>query len=137
MTYAERFKPKAVIGYYHPRPAPVGCVGQSQSRLVRQQRQTRGRHPPPAKMNDRFWRMPLEEDYQALNIQLCRRWPTWPVAKAGDHRRLLPVAFHQRSTTGRISDIFTGVACKAPAREKGATGRPVAALVDYVMANEK
>ena len=55
--------PKAVIDIATLTGA-CGCVGQSQCRLVRQQRQAWWTTSLAAgkKMNDRFWRMPLEED---------------------------------------------------------------------------
>jgi leucyl aminopeptidase len=86
--------------------------------------------------NDRFWRMPLEEDYQeALNSNFADM-----ANVAGREGGAITAACFLWRFTKKYDwahlDI-AGVAYKGSGKEKGATGRPVAALVDYVMASEK
>ena len=86
-------------------------------------------------MNDRFWRMPLEEDYQeALNSNFADM-----ANVAGREGGAITAAcflwrFAKKYDWAHLD--IAGVAYKGSGKEKGASGRPVAALVDYVMARE-
>ena len=87
------------------------------------------------KMNDRVWRMPLEEDYQeALNSNFADM-----ANAAGREGGAITAACFLWRFTKKYNwahlDI-AGVAYKGSGKEKGSTGRPVAALVDYVLSNE-
>ena len=86
-------------------------------------------------MNDRFWRMPLEGLSEALNSNFADM-----ANVAGRDGGAITAACFLWRFTKKYDWAHLDIAGWWPTRaraEKGATGRPVAALVDYVMANEK
>jgi leucyl aminopeptidase len=136
LTYAERFKPRAVIDIATLTGACVIALGKFNAGLFSTNDKLADALISSGKrMNDRFWRMPLEEDYQeGLNSNfadmaniagrdggaITAACFLWRFAKKYDWAHL---------------DI-AGVAYVGAGKEKGSTGRPVAALVDYVMSQE-
>ena len=137
LTYAERFKPKAVIDIATLTGACVVALGSHNAGLfASNDKLADDILAAGKKMNDRFWRMPLEEDYQeALNSNFADM-----ANVAGREGGAITAACFLWRFTKKYDwahlDI-AGVAYKGSGKEKGATGRPVAALVDYVMASEK
>jgi leucyl aminopeptidase len=137
LTYAERFKPRAVIDIATLTGACVIALGKFNAGLFStNDKLADALIASGKKMNDRFWRMPLEEDYQeGLNSNfadmaniagrdggaITAACFLWRFAKKYDWAHL---------------DI-AGVAYVGAGKEKGSTGRPVAALVDYIMTQEK
>ncbi len=66
LTYAERFKPKAVIDIATLTGACVVALGSHNAGIfASDDKLADAIIASGKKMNDRFWRMPLEEDYQA------------------------------------------------------------------------
>lgn len=136
LTYAERFKPRAVIDIATLTGACVVALGSvnagifSSSDTLANAIIASGQ-----KMNDRFWRMPLEEDYQeALNSNFADM-----ANVAGREGGAITAAcflwrFAKKYDWAHLD--IAGVAYKGSGKEKGSTGRPVAALVDYVMSME-
>lgn len=136
LTYAERFKPKAVIDIATLTGACVVALGSVNAGLFSSNdKLAEGILASGKKMNDRFWRMPLEEDYQeALNSNFADM-----ANVAGREGGAITAAcflwrFAKKYPWAHLD--IAGVAYKGSGKEKGATGRPVAALVDYLMANE-
>ena len=87
-------------------------------------------------MTDRFWRMPLEEDYQEAPQP---NFADMANVAGRDGGAITAACFLWRFTKKydwAHLDI-AGVAYKVRARRRAPRARPVAALVDYVMANEK
>ncbi len=136
LTYAERFKPKAVIDIATLTGACVVALGSHNAGIFsNDDKLADAIIASGKKMNDRFWRMPLEEDYQeALNSNFADM-----ANVAGREGGAITAACFLWRFTKKYNwahlDI-AGVAYKGSGKEKGSTGRPVAALVDYVLSNE-
>ncbi len=136
LTYAERFKPRAVIDIATLTGACVVALGSHNAGIFSNNDALADSIIASGKkMNDRFWRMPLEEDYQeALNSNFADM-----ANVAGREGGAITAACFLWRFTKKYDwahlDI-AGVAYKGSGKEKGASGRPVAALVDYVMARE-
>jgi len=132
LTYAERFKPRAVIDIATLTGACVIALGKVNAGLfssddaLAEELIAAGR-----RTNDRFWRMPLEDDYQeALNSNFA------DMANVGgrDGGAITAACFLWRFAKKypwAHLDI-AGVAYNGAGKEKGATGRPVPALVEYL-----
>ncbi|MGL4231698.1 MAG: leucyl aminopeptidase [Casimicrobium sp.] len=136
LTYAERYKPRAVIDIATLTGACVIALGGVNAGLFStSDKLAEAIIASGKKANDRFWRMPLEEDYQeALNSNFADM-----ANVAGREGGAITAAcflwrFAKKYDWAHLD--IAGVAYKGSGKEKGATGRPVAALVDYVMANE-
>jgi leucyl aminopeptidase len=136
LTYVERYKPRAVIDIATLTGACVIALGGVNAGLFSSKDKLADAIIASGKkMNDRFWRMPLEEDYQeALNSNFADM-----ANVAGREGGAITAAcflwrFAKKFDWAHLD--IAGVAYKGSGKEKGATGRPVAALVDYVMANE-
>jgi leucyl aminopeptidase len=133
LTYAERFRPRAVIDIATLTGACVVALGSVNAGLFSSNDKLADAILSSGKkMNDRFWRLPLEEDYQeALNSNFA------DVANvAGREGGAITAAcflwrFAKKYDWAHLD--IAGVAYKGAGKEKGSTGRPVAALVDYVM----
>ncbi len=136
LTYAERFKPRAVIDIATLTGACVVALGSHNAGIFASDDALAERIIASGKkMNDRFWRMPLEEDYQEA---LSSNFADMANVAGREGGAITAACFLWRFTkkyNWAHLDI-AGVAYKGSGKEKGATGRPVAALVDYVMANE-
>ncbi|MBL8310472.1 MAG: leucyl aminopeptidase [Burkholderiales bacterium] len=133
LTYAERFKPRAVIDIATLTGACVVALGSHNAGLFSSNDALADAILASGKkVNDRFWRMPLEEDYQeALNSNFADM-----ANVAGRDGGAITAAcflwrFAKKYDWAHLD--IAGVAYKGSGKEKGATGRPVAALVDYVM----
>lgn len=133
LTYAERFKPRAVIDIATLTGACVVALGSHNAGLFSSNDALADAILASGKKtNDRFWRMPLEEDYQeALNSNFADM-----ANVAGRDGGAITAAcflwrFAKKYDWAHLD--IAGVAYKGSGKEKGATGRPVAALVDYVM----
>jgi leucyl aminopeptidase len=136
LTYAERFKPRAVIDIATLTGACVIALGGVNAGLFSSNDALADALLASGKKtNDRFWRMPLEEDYQeALNSNFADM-----ANVAGREGGAITAAcflwrFAKKFDWAHLD--IAGVAYKGAGKEKGATGRPVAALVDYVMSLE-
>lgn len=136
LTYAERFKPRAVIDIATLTGACVVALGSHNAGIFSNNDALADSIIASGKkMNDRFWRMPLEEDYQeALSSNFADM-----ANVAGREGGAITAAcflwrFAKKYNWAHLD--IAGVAYKGSGKEKGATARPVAALVDYVMANE-
>ena len=136
LTYAERFKPRAVIDIATLTGACVVALGSHNAGIFsNNDALAESLIASGKKMNDRFWRMPLEEDYQeALNSNFADM-----ANVAGREGGAITAAcflwrFAKKYDWAHLD--IAGVAYKGSGKEKGASGRPVAALVDYVMARE-
>jgi len=136
LTYAERFKPRAVIDIATLTGACVVALGKHNAGLFSNNDAladallAAGR-----RTNDRLWRMPLEEDYQEA---LDSNFADMANVAGRDGGAITAACFLWRFAKKydwAHLDI-AGVAYRGAGKEKGATGRPVAALVDYVMAGE-
>jgi leucyl aminopeptidase len=136
LTYAERFKPRAVIDIATLTGACVIALGKFNAGLFSaNDKLADALISSGKKMNDRFWRMPLEEDYQeGLNSNFA------DIANiAGRDGGAITAAcflwrFAKKYDWAHLD--IAGVAYVGAGKEKGSTGRPVAALVDYVMSLE-
>ncbi len=136
LTYAERFKPKAVIDIATLTGACVVALGHHNAGIfANSDKLADAIIASGKKMNDRFWRMPLEEDYQeALNSNFADM-----ANVAGREGGAITAAcflwrFAKKYDWAHLD--IAGVAYKGSGKEKGASGRPVAALVDFVLSNE-
>jgi leucyl aminopeptidase len=136
LTYAERYKPRAVIDIATLTGACVIALGGVNAGLFSANDKLADAIVASGKKtNDRFWRMPLEEDYQeALNSNFADM-----ANVAGREGGAITAAcflwrFAKKYDWAHLD--IAGVAYKGSGKEKGATGRPVAALVDYVMSHE-
>ncbi len=136
LTYAERYKPRAVIDIATLTGACVVALGSVNAGLFATNDQLADAILASGKKtNDRFWRMPLEEDYQeALNSNFADM-----ANVAGREGGAITAAcflwrFAKKYDWAHLD--IAGVAYKGAGKEKGATGRPVAALVDYVVGIE-
>ena len=136
LTYAERFKPRAVIDIATLTGACVVALGSHNAGIFsNNDALADSLIASGKKMNDRFWRMPLEEDYQeALSSNFADM-----ANIAGREGGAITAAcflwrFAKKYDWAHLD--IAGVAYKGSGKDKGASGRPVAALVDYVMARE-
>ncbi len=136
LTYAERFKPRAVIDIATLTGACVVALGGVNAGLFSTSDSLANAIIDSGKtMNDRFWRLPLEDDYQeALNSNFADM-----ANVAGREGGAITAAcflwrFAKKFDWAHLD--IAGVAYKGSGKEKGATGRPVAALVNYVMTME-
>ena len=136
LTYAERFKPRAVIDIATLTGACVVALGVHNAGIFsNNDKLADAIIASGKKMNDRFWRMPLEEDYQeALNSNFADM-----ANVAGREGGAITAAcflwrFAKKYDWAHLD--IAGVAYKGSGKEKGASGRPVAALVDYVLSME-
>jgi leucyl aminopeptidase len=136
LTYAERFKPRAVIDIATLTGACVVALGSVNAGIFStNDKLADAIIASGQKTNDRFWRLPLEEDYQeALNSNFADM-----ANVAGREGGAITAAcflwrFAKKYDWAHLD--IAGVAYKGSGKEKGATGRPVAALVDYVMSME-
>lgn len=133
LTYAERFKPRAVIDIATLTGACVIALGSVNAGLFSTNEElANGLIASGKKANDRFWRMPLEDEYQeALNSNFA------DMANVGGREGGAITAacflwrFAKKYPWAHLD--IAGVAYKGSGKEKGASGRPVAALMDYVM----
>jgi leucyl aminopeptidase len=133
LTYAERFKPRAVIDIATLTGACVIALGSVNAGLFSTNDElANSLLASGKKANDRFWRMPLEDEYQeALNSNFA------DMANVGGREGGAITAacflwrFAKKYPWAHLD--IAGVAYKGAGKEKGASGRPVAALMDYVM----
>ena len=132
LTYAERFKPRAIIDIATLTGACVIALGKVNAGLFSTDDALANDLIAAGKrMNDRFWRMPLEEEYQdALSSNFA------DMANVGgrDGGAITAACFLWRFAKKypwAHLDI-AGVAYTGSGKDKGATGRPVAALVEYI-----
>jgi len=136
LTYAERFKPRAVVDIATLTGACVVALGAVRSGLFSANDDLAGALLVAGESSaDLCWRMPLDEDYaEGLKTNFA------DVANVGGRAggAITAAKFLQRFT-GKFPwahlDI-AGTAWKSGAA-KGATGRPVALLLDYLMASAK
>lgn len=136
LTYAERYKPRAVIDIATLTGACVVALGSVNAGIFStSDKLANAIIASGQKMNDRFWRLPLEEDYQeGLNSNFADM-----ANIAGREGGAITAAcflwrFAKKYDWAHLD--IAGVAYKGSGKEKGATARPVAALVDYVMSME-
>jgi leucyl aminopeptidase len=133
LTYSERYKPRAVIDIATLTGACVIALGSVNAGLFSTSDSLADALIESGKKtNDRFWRMPLEEEYQeALNSNFA------DMANVGGREGGAITAacflwrFAKKFPWAHLD--IAGVAYKGSGKEKGANGRPVAALMNYVM----
>jgi leucyl aminopeptidase len=132
LTYAERFKPQAVVDIATLTGACVIALGHIRSGLFSSNDAlAQALHQSGEKALDTCWRMPLDEEYaEALKSNFA------DVANVGGRAggAVTAAKFLQRFTTKypwAHLDI-AGTAWKSGAA-KGATGRPVPLLLDFVL----
>ena len=133
LTYAERLKPQAVVDIATLTGACVIALGGVRSGMYASQddlAEALTRAGDTAQ--DLCWRMPLDEEYaEGLKTNFADG-PTWEDGLAARLQPPSSCSALLTNTPGRILDI-AGTAWKAePA--KGATGRPVGLLVEYLLA---
>jgi leucyl aminopeptidase len=136
LTYAERFKPRAVVDIATLTGACVVALGNVRSGLFSASDELAAALLAAGERSlDLCWRMPLDEDYaEGLKSNFA------DVANVGGRAggAITAAKFLQRFT-GKFPwahlDI-AGTAWKSGAA-KGATGRPVALLLDYLLASAK
>ncbi len=134
LTYSERFDPEIVIDVATLTSAIILALGSQASGLF-------SNYPPLAKelfnagmtSGDRCWEMPLWDEYQeSLNSNFA---DVANVANPPEVGSVLAACFLSRFTKKfkwAHLDI-AGVATRSSGKERGATGRPVALLVQYLL----
>jgi leucyl aminopeptidase len=132
LTYAERFKPAAVVDIATLTGACVIALGHQRSGLFSPDDALAAELLQPAsRRSTRAWRMPLDDEYdEALKSNFADMANVGGRA-GGHHGGQVPAALHGASSAGRTSDI-AGTAWKSGAA-KGATGRPVGLLTRFVL----
>jgi leucyl aminopeptidase len=135
LTYAERFKPKAVIDVATLTGAIIVALGSAASGLMANDDQLSASLVAAGEATgDRLWPLPLWDDYQELIDT-----PFADVANLGNDeaKSITAACFLQRFATAypwAHLDI-AGTAWTASGKRRMATGRPVAALMEYILTN--
>ncbi|MGV6989550.1 leucyl aminopeptidase [Testudinibacter sp. P80/BLE/0925] len=132
LTYVERFDPEVVIDVATLTGACVVALGQHNSGLVSPDDELAQQlEKAAAQAQDKAWRLPLSEEYQeqlksnfADLANIGGRWGGAITAAA------FLANFTQKYTWAHLD--IAGTAWKSGA-EKGATGRPVSLLVQYLL----
>ena len=133
LTYAERFKPAAVIDIATLTGACVVALGHVNTGLFTQDDELAQQLLDASRdAIDPTWRMPLEEDYQP---QLKSNFADIANIGGPPAGSVTAACFLSRFTKQyRWAHLdIAGTAWKGGGKEKGATGRPVPLLVQYVM----
>ncbi len=136
LTYAERFKPRAVVDIATLTGACVVALGAVRSGLFSANDDLAGALLAASESSaDLCWRMPLDEDYaEGLKSNFA------DVANvAGRAGGAITAAKFLQRFTGKFPWAHLDIAGTAwkSGTAKGATGRPVALLLDYLMSSAK
>jgi leucyl aminopeptidase len=132
LTYAERFKPQVVIDIATLTGACVIALGAVRSGLFANDDELAGQLAQAGEFAlDPCWRMPLDDDYAEGLKSNCADMGNVAGRQAG---AVTAAKFLQKFTAGlRWAHLdIAGVAWKSGA-SKGATGRPVPLLVQYLL----
>jgi leucyl aminopeptidase len=135
LTYAERYHPRVVIDVATLTGACVIALGSVVSGLyATTEKLANDLLESGQRTYDRTWRMPLWDDYQeALNSNFA------DMANVGGREGGSITAacflwrFAKKYDWAHLD--IAGIAYKGAGKEKGATGRPVPMLLDYVLRN--
>ena len=135
LTYAERYNPRVVIDVATLTGACVIALGSVVSGLyATTDKLANDLLEAGQRTHDRTWRMPLWDDYQeALNSNFA------DMANVGGREGGSITAacflwrFAKKYDWAHLD--IAGIAYKGAGKEKGATGRPVPMLLDYVLKN--
>ena len=136
LTYAERFKPRAVVDIATLTGACVVALGNVRSGLFSADDELAASLMAAGERSlDLCWRMPLDDDYaEGLKTSFA------DVANVGGRAggAITAAKFLQRFT-GKFPWAHLDIAGSAwkSGAAKGATGRPVALLLDYLLASAK
>lgn len=136
LTYAERFKPRAVVDIATLTGACVVALGNVRSGLFSADDELAATLMAAGESSlDLCWRMPLDDDYaEGLKTSFA------DVANVGGRAggAITAAKFLQRFT-GKFPWAHLDIAGSAwkSGAAKGATGRPVALLLDYLLASAK
>ncbi len=132
LTYAERYQPQTLIDMATLTGACVVALGRYASGLLTKD-ETLSRELVDAGQNaaDPFWPLPLWDDYQeAINS------PFADMANVGNREggTITAACFLSRYTKGqRWAHLDIAGTAYLSGKEKGATGRPVAAIAQYLL----
>ncbi len=132
MTYAERFKPKALIDIATLTGACIIALGHNISALISNNDELADSLTAAGNVaSDSVWRMPINDDYQKLLDSNFADMANIGGRAAGTITAGCFLARFAKDYPWAHLDI-AGTAWKSGG-EKGATGRPVPLLVQYVM----
>lgn len=136
LTYAERFKPAAVVDMATLTGACIIGLGRVPSAILgNNQELIKELQQAGERSHDRFWELPLWDDYQE---QLDSNFADMANIGGREGGTITAAAFLSRFAQNypwAHLDI-AGTAWKV-GKEKGATGRPVAALSEFLMQRAK
>ena len=128
LTYAERFKPRAVVDVATLTGAQITALGSHASALyANDDALADALTAAGAKAHDRFWRMPLWDDYQAALKSEFADMKNIGGRAAGS----ITAACFLARFAGNYPWAHLDIAGAAYVNGKKATGRPVAALFQY------
>jgi leucyl aminopeptidase len=132
LTYAERFKPATIVDMATLTGACVIALGNVVSGLFgNNERLVQSLKQAGDKADDRAWPMPLYEEYQEGLKSNFADFPNIAGREGGAITAACFLARFTKNMTWAHLDI-AGTAWKGGA-EKGATGRPVPLLVQYLL----
>lgn len=136
LTYAERYKPKTLIDIATLTGAIIVALGSQASGLyANDQKLAQALLDAGERANDRAWQMPLWDEYQkSLDSNFADIANIGAGGKAGSVTAACFLSRFTKKQRWAHLDI-AGSAFNGGTSEKGATGRPVALLVDYVLNN--
>ncbi len=132
LTYARRFKPDTILDIATLTGACVVALGGTFSAIMtRDDALAEELLAAGKRASDRSWRLPLDDEY---NDQLRSRFADFANAAGREGGASIAAGFLGRFTEGmRWAHIdIAGTAWKS-GKVKGATGRPVAMLVEYLL----
>ncbi|MGI1678518.1 MAG: leucyl aminopeptidase [Cellvibrionaceae bacterium] len=134
LTYAERFKPKAVVDVATLTGACVVALGQHASGLYSNQQPLADKLVAAGEISgDRAWQMPLWDEYKPQLESNFADLANIGGPKAGSITAACFLSYFTESYPWAHLDI-AGSAWLSNA-DKGATGRPVPLLVNYLLEN--
>ncbi len=134
LTYAERYKPKAVVDVATLTGACVVALGQHASGLFSNQQPLADKLVAAGELSgDRAWQMPLWDEYKPQLDSNFADLANIGGPKAGSITAACFLSHFTEAYPWAHLDI-AGTAWLSNA-EKGATGRPVSLLVNYLLAN--
>lgn len=136
LTYAERYKPKTLIDIATLTGAIIVALGSQASGLyANDQKLAQALLDAGERANDRAWQMPLWDDYQkSLDSNFADIANIGAGGKAGSVTAACFLSRFTKKQRWAHLDI-AGSSFNGGSSEKGATGRPVGLLVDYLLNN--
>lgn len=136
LTYAERYKPQTLIDIATLTGAIIVALGSQASGLyANDQKLAQALLDAGERANDRAWQMPLWDEYQkSLDSNFADIANIGAGGKAGSVTAACFLSRFTKKQRWAHLDI-AGSAFNGGTTEKGATGRPVGLLVDYLLNN--